>query len=185
MDILIVKPGNQKQLYGELDAYNLTAYEPPLWSALLAGYLRQQRVGVELLDAEIEHLSFVETAQRINELKPRLAVISVSGTNPSASTMNMSGAEEIIRELSQLNPQIKTLLHGLHPSALPKRTLEESAVDYVCQGEGFSTVRQLIEALRVDGCTQGIAGLWQRDGVNVVSAIAAELFVDLDLLPSP
>lgn len=185
MDVLIVKPGNQKQLYGDLDAYSLTAYEPPLWAALLAGYLRQKGRGVELLDAEVEQLSFTETAQRISEAAPKIAVISVSGTNPSASTMNMSGAEEIIRQLRALNPKIKTLLHGLHPSALPQRTMEESAADYVCQGEGFFTILQLLEALNADGKTLDIAGLWQRDGTRIIPTMAAELFVDLDLLPSP
>ncbi len=185
IDVIIVKPGNQKQLYGELDAFNLTAYEPPLWAALLAGYLRQQGTGVTILDAEVEHLSFVETAQQIVAAAPKLAVISVSGTNPSASTMNMSGAEEIIQQLKQLNPQIKTLLHGLHPSALPQRTLAEGGADFVCQGEGFFTLTQLVAALNSGSSTEGIAGLWQRDGNTVLPATTAELVADLDLLPSP
>ena len=185
MDALIVKPGNQKQLYGDLDAYSLTAYEPPLWSALLAAYLRQQGFQVALLDAEIEHLSFTDTAQQISDAKPKLAVISVSGTNPSASTMNMSGAEEIIRQLKKLNPQIKTLLHGLHPSALPQRTMEECGVDYVCQGEGFYTLKSLLEAINANASTQGIAGLWKHNERKIKPACRAELFSDLDQLPSP
>lgn len=185
MDVLIVKPGNQKQLYGELDSYSLTAYEPPLWSALLAGFLRQQGVGVAVLDAEVERLSFADTAQQISDLSPTLVVISASGTNPSASTMNMGGAEEIIRSLKQLNPTIKSILHGLHPSALPQQTMEECGVDFVCQGEGFFTIQQLFNALKKKGSTKDIAGLWQRQDNTVVSATPAELFVDLDQLPSP
>ena len=41
VDIVLVKPGSQKQLYGELSAFRLTAIEPPLWAALLAAYLRK------------------------------------------------------------------------------------------------------------------------------------------------
>ncbi len=185
MDVIIVKPGNQKQLYGELDAYSLTAYEPPLWAALLAAYLRLHGIAVALLDVEVEQLTFAETTQRINDIAPKLAVLSVSGTNPSASTMNMSGAEEIIRHLRQLNPRIKTLLHGLHPSALPQQSLVEGSADYVCQGEGFFTLRQLVEALNTGGTTRDIAGLWQRDGTTVIHPATAELVADLDRLPSP
>lgn len=185
LDALIIKPGNQKQLYGDLDAYSLTAYEPPLWAALLAGYLRQAGHSVDLLDAEVEQLNFTETARRISAAGPDLAVISVSGTNPSASTMNMSGAVEIVRRLRDCNPRIRTLLHGLHPSALPEQSLTESGVDYVCQGEGFSTLNDLLEALQAGASPLGIAGLWQRSGTSIVQSCQPALFSDLDRLPAP
>ena len=123
VDVLLVKPGNQRQLYGELSAFKLTGIEPPLWASLLAGYLRDLGYSVELLDAEVDQLGLKETAEKIRDIKPLLVVISVSGSNPSASTMNMDGAENILRHLKQTSPQTKTLLHGLHPSALPERTL--------------------------------------------------------------
>ena len=41
-DIVLIKPGSQKQLYAELSAYKLTALEPPLWLAIIAGYLRRK-----------------------------------------------------------------------------------------------------------------------------------------------
>ena len=55
LDIVLVKPGSQKALYGELSAFNLTAIEPPLWGALLAAVLRDQGYSVELFDAEVEN----------------------------------------------------------------------------------------------------------------------------------
>jgi len=148
MDVLIVKPGNQKQVYGVLSSFRLTAIEPPLWAALLAGYLEGLGYSVSVTDAEVNDLSYEETAMRIQEAHPILAVICVSGTNPSASTMNMTGAGILLRKLKQIAPDIKTLLHGLHPSALPERTLKEEKVDFVCQGEGFYTLPPLIEVLK-------------------------------------
>jgi len=143
-DILIVKPGNQKKNYGELSAFNLTAIEPPLWASLLAGYLRKLGYIVELKDAEVEEWSYEDTAQHIKDINPLLTVFSVSGTNPSASTMNMPGTGIVFRHLKTIAPHIRTLYHGLHPSALPERTLKEETADFVCQGEGFYTLPKLI-----------------------------------------
>ena len=52
VDILFIKPCNQKEIYGELSSFDLTAIEPPLWGAILTGYLRHLGYAVELFDAE-------------------------------------------------------------------------------------------------------------------------------------
>lgn len=184
-DVLIIKPGSQKKIYGDLSAYNLTAIEPPLWASLLAGYLRDLGYSIELLDAEVEQLSHKETSEKIRDIKPLLAVISVSGSNPSASTMNMDGAENILRHLKQTSPQIKTLLHGLHPSALPERTLSEGEVDFVCQGEGFYTLPKLIDALKAGETDFNIDGLWYKKDEKIKSNPRPPLFKNLDELPMP
>lgn len=95
VDIVLVKPGSQKQLYGQLSDFQLTAIEPPLWAALIAGFLRNQGYSVVIYDAEVENWNYEQIAEKIREVDPLLAAIVVSGTNPSASTMNMTGAAEI------------------------------------------------------------------------------------------
>jgi radical SAM superfamily enzyme YgiQ (UPF0313 family) len=185
LDIVLVKPGSQKQLYGELSAFSLTAIEPPLWGALLAAHLRHQGFSVSLFDAEVEGWSYEETAQKIIEANPILAAIVVSGTNPSASTMNMTGAGEILKHVRDLNPRMRTILTGLHPSALPERTLREEKVDFVCKGEGFYTIPQLLEALKQKGDDFPILGLWYRNNGRIVSHPQAPLLENLDCLPMP
>ena len=185
VDIVFVKPGSQKQIYGELSSFNLTAIEPPLWGAILAGYMRGLGYGAAILDAEAEALDWEDTARRIADLNPRLAVILVSGHNPSASTMNMIGAGAILRRLRAISPKTPSLLGGLHPSALPKRTMEEEEADFVCQGEGFTTLPALLDALEAGAEEYPIPGLWyRRDGVVVGNAMAAPLH-ELDSLPRP
>ncbi len=185
IDILLIKPGSQKQLYGELSAFALTAIEPPLWGALLAAHLRKQGFSVSLIDAEVEGWSYEETARKIKESNPLLAAIVVSGTNPSASTMNMTGAGAILRHLKELAPGIRTALIGLHPSALPERTLREEAVDFVCQGEGFHTLSLLLAALKERERDFNIPGLWRRQNGRIISHVPAPLWKDLDALPMP
>lgn len=185
LDIILVKPGSQKELYGELSAFKLTAIEPPLWGALMAAYLRKIGYRVELLDAEVENLSYVKTAERIKDAKPLLAAIVVSGTNPSASTMNMTGAEAILASLNEINPEIFTLLTGLHPSALPDQTLREEKVDFVCQGEGFHTLPKLLDTLKSGGTKFEIEGLWYRKDGGILANPRPALYQNLDDLPMP
>jgi len=184
-DILIVKPGSQKKIYGELSSFNLTGIEPPLWACLLAGYFRNLGYSVELLDGEVEQITHEETAKRIHQINPFLVVISVSGTNPSASTMNMTGAANIVRHLKKIAPQIKTLFHGLHPSALSERTLVEEEADFVCQGEGFYTIAKLIDALKADADLAEVEGLWYKENGRPKFTSPAPLFKNLDELPMP
>jgi radical SAM superfamily enzyme YgiQ (UPF0313 family) len=185
VDIVLVKPGSQKQLYGELSAFALTAIEPPLWAALMASYLRDQGYTVMLFDAEIENWDYEQTAQKVVETNPTLTAIVVSGTNPSASTMNMTGAGAILKHLREMAPDLKTLLMGLHPSALPERTLVEEEVDFVCQGEGIYTLPRLIDGLKGRRNDYAIRGLWYRENGRVISSQPAPLIENLDRLPRP
>lgn len=184
-DIVLIKPGSQKQLYGDLADLQLTAIEPPLWVALLAGFLRSRGYSVALFDAEAENWNYEETARKVVEANPILAAIMVSGSNPSASTMNMDGAFRTASLVSQLAPQIKTLLWGLHPSALPEQSLSEGDVDFVCRGEGFFTLPPLIEALKAGIEDLQIDGLWYRKNNRICSNPRPRLMENLDEVPMP
>lgn len=185
VNIVLVKPGSQKQLYGELSAFNLTAIEPPMWPSLLAAYLRGQGYRVVLYDAEVEQWSYEETAENIKIANPMLAAVFVSGTNPSASTMNMTGAGAILAHLKAIAPETRTLLAGLHPSALPEQTLTEEQADFVCVGEGFHTLPELLNALKTNVTDYPIAGLWYKKDGKVVANPRAPLVENLDALPMP
>lgn len=189
LDLLVVKPGNQQKLYGELSialsaTLPLSAIEPPVLAGVIAAFIREHGYSVKMLDAEAEDLSPVEAADKIIEYNPLLVAVFVSGTNPSASTQNMPGAGAIISSVREKAPHIKTLLGGLHPSSLPERTVKEEAADFVCQGEGFDTITQLLEALKsgkTDDCQ--IKGLWYKKDGKLISNPRAPLVQNLDELP--
>jgi len=185
MDIVLIKANNQKKLYQDLSE-SLSGIEPPLWLALIASYLREKGFSVAIIDAEVENFNSKETIQKILEFNPLLAGVVVSGTNPSASTTNMAGAGALLKEISHLTPHINTAITGLHISALPERTAQEETVDFVIEGEGFTTLEALLEALK-DGKNKEddlkIEGLWYKRGGQVISNPRAKNIEDLDSLP--
>ena len=129
--------------------------------------------------------SYEDTAQKAVEADPLLVAVVVSGSNPSASTMNMAGAGKIASLVRQFDPHVKTLLGGLHPSALPEQTISEEGVDFVCQGEGFHTLPLLIDALK-DGSNEfKISGLWYKKENQVVSNPRPPLMKNQDEVPMP
>jgi len=184
LDLLLVNPCGWRQVYGELGSL-LSGIEPPLWCGLIAAFIREHGYSVKIVDAEAENWTPEYTAEKIAEYNPLLVGIIVLGSNPSASsTPKMTAVHEILAVLKQEARDIKTILGGLHPSALPERTLREEDVDFVCQGEGFYTIFQLLEALKLDrepsDCK--IPGLWYIQNGEAISNPPAPL-VNSDELP--
>jgi len=183
LDILLVNPSSQKQMYGNLGA-SLAACEPPIWTALLAACIRQQGYSVAIMDAEAEGCSPEHTVDKIIEYNPLLVGISAIGANPSASsTPKMPAIRRLLNNLSSKVSNTKTFLYGIHPSALPERTLREEHVDFICRGECFYTVPKLINALKSNGEKYDIAGLWYKRGDQIISNGWGKLIEDIDELP--
>lgn len=164
LDVLIVNPNTQNQVYQDLGQH-LTAIETPVWAGLLANSLRQN-YDVQILDAEAEGLTPDETVKRIADCRARLIVIAVYGHQPSASTQNMDAAAALAKAIKAAEPGCKLLMVGNHVSALPERTLTETEADFVCQGEGPYTLAGLLSIDWKDpGQYAKVPGLWyRRDG---------------------
>lgn len=167
IDILLINPGDRKQVFQNL-GNDFAAVEPPFWAAVIAAYLRQQGVSAALLDANAECLSPEQTARRALELNPVLCAVIVYGSQPSASTQNMTAAGNICRALKSAGvPAVA--IGGLHPSALPQQTLREESVDFVVDGEGPLTFERLIPLLRSGQSDfKDVPGLWWRNAGNVI-----------------
>lgn len=184
LDLLLVNPGNRSQTYGKL-SISLSGFEPPIWCGLVAAFVRKHGYSVEIIDADADKLSPESVAEKIVEYSPLLVDIVVLGTNPSASsTPKMTAVTETLEALRNKHSEIKTVLSGLHPSALPERTLKEEKTDYVCRGESFYTILKLIKMLKDEKIDiSEIEGLWYRDNGKIVSNSKAEAFKNLDELP--
>lgn len=181
IDVLLIHPGDRKQIYQSLGD-DLCAIEPPAFAGLFATYLRKKGAEVAIYDVPAMFVS-AETAvaEMLATYRPRLVVLCVYGSQPSASTQNMTSAGKIARLLKDHAPDMPVLMTGTHPAALPERTMREEAVDFVCDGEGPVTIAATWEALCGRGNLSQVPGLWRRDGNAIIpSPSSAPLVTDLD-----
>ena len=159
IDVVLINPGDQKQVFQNLGS-DLAGIEPPFWIVVLAAFLRKNGYTVSVIDSNAENISPQETAKRIFDLDPLLACVIVYGSQPSASTQNMTAAGRICTAIKEIC-DCKIALGGLHPSALPKRTIEEESVDFVIEGEGPITILELLNALKKRNADfSKVPGLW-------------------------
>lgn len=190
LDLLLVNVGGTKRRVYQGLSKDYSAVEPPFWAILTAGFIRNKGYEPDLLDANAKNLDIEKTAEEIVKRRPTLTNIVVYGQQPAASTQLMDGVGELCRKIKWFDKRRKIILTGLHPSALPERTMREEVCDYVGQGEGFHTLLGLLEGRPL----RDVPGLWWREGTAILSNPRAQNIKDLDgelrdvawdLLPNP
>ncbi len=187
VDVLFINPGSRASLYQGLGA-NLSAVEPPILAAHFAGYVRGKGLTTDIIDAPVFNLGIDDVVAQVDSrYQATLIVIPVYGFQPSASTQNMTIVGELCRALKAKQITTPILLTGTHPAALPRLTMEQEAVEFVCDQEGPQT----IYALHAQLCQEvadyrAVPNLWFRQGGEILSTEAGPLMVDLDSeMPMP
>ena len=181
-DVLLIRPNDQKNVYG--DTLSLAACEPPYWIGVMSALLRNQCFAVEAIDAEAYNYTPDDVAEMIRKKQPRLIGIIVTGTNLSASTQKMQGAQILSKKIKTIT-NTPVFMWGLHPSALPVQTLMESMVDFVIKGENLNSISKLAEKIRNDdGDFSDIKGIYYRID-NEIEGNAEINLIDFNEIPSP
>lgn len=188
MDMLLINiGGTKKKVYQDLSK-TFSAVDPPFWAALTAGFIRKHGFSVNIIDANAENLSFIETVARIRGQSPNLVAIVCYSQQANVSTPIMDAVTQLCHLIKIELPDQKLILTGWHPSALPQKSLAEIDCDLVVQGEGFYTLLGLLEN-RPYG---QVPGLWWKESgavrntprVKNIENLADELpDVAWDLLP--
>jgi radical SAM superfamily enzyme YgiQ (UPF0313 family) len=128
----------------------------PMWLAYAVGYLENHGHEVLFLDAPGARLSYKDIEQKIEDFKPRLAVIDTS-------TPSIYADIETAATLKQRIPGLFVVLVGAHVSALPVESLSiNTAIDAVAFGEYDATLVDIAEKLVTppsDEMLRGIPGL--------------------------
>ena len=185
LDLLVVYPNNRARAFGKLGD-TVAAISPPVQAGLIASYVRKAGFEVSLLDAEVHDLSATSSAEKIVRMRPALLCVCTDYLN-SGDVTKMEAAIETLQKVKELEPDIPVVLEGVVPSAYPEKMLREEPCDFVCQGEAFESIVQLIRALgsgngdsRLKG---GIPGIWARSGDEVIESTRAPLVDEPDSLP--
>ena len=188
LDVLLINPGgSRKRIYQDLSK-EYSAVDTPFWAILTAGYLRKEGFSVQVLDANAENLDYDETVALIQQAAPKYIAIICYSQQANVCTPIMVGVGELCRKIKEKLPLRNLILTGWHPSALPEKTLREEACDFVIQGEGFYSLKDLLS----EKDFAEVRGLWWEEGGEIkhnrrpenVADLTAELSdVAWDLLP--
>ncbi len=87
-------------------------------------------------------------------------------------------------ELVKKNSDIPVVWGGIHPTLLPRQTLENENVDIVVQEEGEETFLELVNALTANKPINDIRGLWWKNG-GIITENKPRPYIDLNLQPIP
>jgi len=185
IDLLLINPGGKKEVYGDLGC-ELSAIEPPIWAALIAAFAREKGHSVRIIDTEARVYPDERMVEEIAECNPALVAVGAVGSNPSASsTPKMAAAGRLLTLIKSELPATKTVLYGIHPSALVEKTLAEEDVDFIFKGECFYATVDLLKRLKSGGDADGyeIEGLCRRENGRIISNGWGRLVEDIDDLP--
>lgn len=88
-------------------------------------------------------------------------------------------------KIKERNANVKIVVGGVHPTALPEETLENKDIDYVVRGEGEITFYELIESIRNNTAIESIDGISYKKYGKVKHNEDRNLIQNLDAIPFP
>ena len=179
-DILFIHPGNHKKTYQNL-ANEYTAVASPVWTLLLADYIQRKGYSAAIYDTNIEGWSDRKAEELLSIYNPELVTIMVYGHNPSASTHTMPAASHIAADIKLANNNIPLAMGGLHPTALPERTLREEQIDFVIRGEGAYPIKDLLEYIIGKKSLSAVKGVsYYGQNKDIIHNMSHEIIENLD-----
>jgi anaerobic magnesium-protoporphyrin IX monomethyl ester cyclase len=147
----------------------------PLTLVYLAGAARNAGFEPVIYDAMTKRHGFNEIEERIRTERPRyVATTAITSTAPDAY--------EVLRLAKSVNPEIITLIGGVHPSFMFSDALINGYCDYVIRGEGEETLVELLHCLHYGDDAGKVSGIAYRHGHMVVSTRPRPFVQDLDSL---
>jgi anaerobic magnesium-protoporphyrin IX monomethyl ester cyclase len=150
----------------------------PLGMVYVAGSLQNAGYEVKIYDAMSKFHTIDDIRNHIKEFCP-----DVVGT--AAYTSSLSDAIEVLRIAKEVNPEIITLLGGIHPTFCFTEILQKegNTVDYIIRGEGEITTTDLLNHV-FEGNNLNVPGIaYAREG-KITCTKERPLVSNLDTLPS-
>jgi len=166
--------------FPNLTIRNTNRYVPfPFLVAYTASFLESQGAEVLAIDGCAERCSVADFRERIRRFAPELVIAETS-------TTSLAYDLDVMDQLKEDRPSVRTALYGSHTDARPEDALARASVDFVIQGEPELTSLELATAVS-EGCdTTTIQGLAYRGTAGGVTANPRRSVIpDIDVLPYP
>ena len=150
---------------------------PPFALVQLATVLEQDSQDVLFIDAQAEQKGQREIAALVRGVD--LVVCTTS-------TMSFREDADYLLGLKEVNPGLRTLVMGSHPTFMPRYALAHQGIDFIVRHEPEYVVRDLCRALAGDGDWRELQGLGFRDEAGQPVINPPYPFIEnLDQLPWP
>ena len=152
---------------------------PPLGIMYIAAYLQQETEHqIEILDTQVEKLTYEQIGEKIKEINPDVAGIT-------AMTFTIIDVIETAKTIKKINPEIKIILGGPHVIIYPEETIDIPEIDFVIMGEGEKPIKQLLENINNPEKLKQIKGLVFKLNNEIINNGVADPIENLDTLPFP
>jgi|GEM_PF-154120 len=102
-----------------------------------------------------------------DDIKKMIMDINPQYVATTAITSTVSDALEILHNTKKINPSIKTIIGGVHPTFMYGEVLRNNYVDVVVRGEGEITIKELLIALKNDANLEEVKGIAFRSGAGL------------------
>jgi len=145
---------------------------PPLNLLYIATILKKNNHKVKFIDALA-----AGTPGNYNEIVKHTDIVILN-----TSTMSFIEDCKVLDECKQINPDIKTIVFGSHPTFMPKESLT-GPVDFIVRKEPEFIIRDLVNGLQKNDWKK-VKGIGYRSGKKIVLNPDYG-FPDLDELPIP
>ncbi|OGV35657.1 MAG: B12-binding domain-containing radical SAM protein [Lentisphaerae bacterium GWF2_45_14] len=149
---------------------------PPINEIYCATHARSGLVDAVFIDAQASWDKFEEIE--------RLEYAGIDCLILMCSTQSFRSDLKIFEKVKSLNPAIKTVLFGSHPTFMPEYALAE-AVDFIVRKEPEEAIRVLLDAIARGEDTLNICGIGYRDKNGEVVLNSDREFCDMNDLPIP
>ncbi len=173
MKVVLIRPADPR---GEA---SLLSHTTPINLGYLAAYLIKHGYEVEIWDFESEKISDKTFLSRLKKANPKVVGFT-------CFTPTIINGHKLAGLLKKSFPSIVTIAGGHHPSAWPKKTLEDFPnFDIVVFGEGEETLLELCKRIEKGKGYSGVLGAAYhiKEGIKVEGR--RPLIKDLDSLPFP
>jgi len=117
-----------------------------------------------------------------NEIKNNKNILCVGVTMMTG--YQIKNALNIINKIKEINPEIKIVVGGYHPSILPEQTLNHKNIDIVCIGQGTKTFKELVEALDKSISLEIVNGIYFKNKKEEIIKNPQREFEDVNNFPS-
>jgi radical SAM superfamily enzyme YgiQ (UPF0313 family) len=149
---------------------------PPFALVEVATILRNDGTDTVFLDAQAEQKTFEEIMKVVSEVD---AVVT------STSTMTFIEDANLLLEMKQKHPGLKTVVFGSHPTFMPHYTLAHEGVDIAARYEPEYILRDLFRKMRSGEEWRDVMGIVYRKNGDIIVNPEYPFIDNLDELPFP